>query len=223
MHRKKTLRILVIAAAVFLFTVTFLGSFDDMLCNRKFYDMEHKKNKVYDSLGHERAEAMTDELFDYFQGKGELSKEYFNEKERMHLSDVRSLIRIGTIKYHVLIIMLLMIFILLYMLDKNRFIANLQKIFIYSGLGIVLFSLTSFILNSHFESAFIRFHKLLFTNDLWLLNPATDKLIVLLPQQFFMDFVSAVYTRSLAAAFVMLLLAMIFMFYNKRVCFSKRK
>jgi len=36
-----------------------------------------------------------------------------------------------------------------------------------------------------FDGLFRRFHAVLFTNDLWLLNPETDLMIRMLPQQFF--------------------------------------
>lgn len=36
-----------------------------------------------------------------------------------------------------------------------------------------------------FAAAFIRLHELLFTNDLWLMNPETDVLIRMMPQQLF--------------------------------------
>jgi integral membrane protein (TIGR01906 family) len=36
-----------------------------------------------------------------------------------------------------------------------------------------------------FDGLFRRFHGLLFTNDLWLLNPKTDLMIRMLPEQFF--------------------------------------
>ncbi len=36
-----------------------------------------------------------------------------------------------------------------------------------------------------FDALFIRFHQLVFTNDLWLLDPATDALIRMLPEPFF--------------------------------------
>ena len=38
-----------------------------------------------------------------------------------------------------------------------------------------------------FDSAFTFFHHLLFTNDLWLLNPETDLLIRICPQEMFMQ------------------------------------
>ncbi len=40
-----------------------------------------------------------------------------------------------------------------------------------------------------FASLFLLFHQVAFTNDLWLLNPATDLLIRLMPQAFFMRMV----------------------------------
>ena len=38
-----------------------------------------------------------------------------------------------------------------------------------------------------FEAALERFHELLFTNDLWRLNPRTDHLIQMFPEAFWRD------------------------------------
>ena len=38
-----------------------------------------------------------------------------------------------------------------------------------------------------FSDLFIQFHLLSFSNDLWLLDPRTDNLIRLFPQEFFLD------------------------------------
>ena len=40
----------------------------------------------------------------------------------------------------------------------------------------------------NFDAFFIRFHKLLFTNDLWLLDPNEDYIICLLPENIFMTY-----------------------------------
>jgi integral membrane protein (TIGR01906 family) len=37
-----------------------------------------------------------------------------------------------------------------------------------------------------FDTFFIKFHELFFSNDDWLFNPATDPIINVLPEQFFM-------------------------------------
>ena len=39
-----------------------------------------------------------------------------------------------------------------------------------------------------FDSLFVLFHRLSFTNDLWLMNPATDMIIRLMPITFFTDY-----------------------------------
>lgn len=42
------------------------------------------------------------------------------------------------------------------------------------------------ILATDFDWMFIMFHQILFNNDAWLFNPATDPIITVLPQEFFM-------------------------------------
>ncbi len=43
-----------------------------------------------------------------------------------------------------------------------------------------------------FDSLFILFHRLAFTNDLWLLNPQTDLLIRLMPTEFFVAYAAVI-------------------------------
>ena len=43
-----------------------------------------------------------------------------------------------------------------------------------------------------FDSLFVLFHRLAFTNNLWLLNPATDLLIRLMPLSFFITYAAAI-------------------------------
>lgn len=48
-----------------------------------------------------------------------------------------------------------------------------------------------------FHSIFVLFHRVIFTNELWLLDPATDLLIRLMPLQFFIHLVVAIAWRWL--------------------------
>ena len=43
-----------------------------------------------------------------------------------------------------------------------------------------------------FNSLFVLFHKVAFTNDLWLLNPQTDLLIRLMPIEFFISYAAII-------------------------------
>ena len=53
-----------------------------------------------------------------------------------------------------------------------------------------------------FDSLFLLFHRLSFTNDLWLLDPRTDLMIQLMPTSFFIEYaavIAAVFFASAAA------------------------
>lgn len=49
-----------------------------------------------------------------------------------------------------------------------------------------------------FSQAFTAFHRALFDNDLWLLNPETDLLVRMLPERFFSDFAAVIGVRAAA-------------------------
>ena len=60
-----------------------------------------------------------------------------------------------------------------------------------------------------FNSLFVLFHKLAFTNDLWLLNPATDLLIRICPISMFMSMGARIGLIALAWAVFIPALAMV--------------
>ena len=55
-----------------------------------------------------------------------------------------------------------------------------------------------------FNSLFILFHKVAFTNDLWLLDPSTDLLIRLMPIEFFISYAAMIGGLWLCAMVVLL-------------------
>ena len=56
-----------------------------------------------------------------------------------------------------------------------------------------------------FNTFWTTFHKILFTNDLWLLNPKTDILIMMVPEQFFFDLVMRIALFSFGMIGILLL------------------
>jgi len=107
MHKKKYLQALIIVVSVLLFGVVFLGSFAELVYDMEFYEKEYEKNDVYESLGDDVG-PMTEGLFGYLKGKNELSEQYFNEKERLHLVDVKNLIDLAFINVIILIFFYIM-------------------------------------------------------------------------------------------------------------------
>jgi len=65
------------------------------------------------------------------------------------------------------------------------------------------------LLVSDFNRYFTLFHEIFFNNDLWLLNPATDLMINLVPEQFFFDTAITIGLIFLGGALVMTAAAML--------------
>ena len=172
-------------------TTIFLSSLASLIFNENFYQNEHVKNNVYDSLPD--ANERTHEIVMFLDKGTELGSK-FNQKEKLHMQDVKNLVDNGFLLYYFCIILLISV-IIYYVYTKKKF----NHVLIYSGGIIIGFCLVSFLLQAQFQYFFIKFHELFFDNNLWLLNPATDKLIILLPEQFFVDFVKNVYARSFMA------------------------
>ena len=51
----------------------------------------------------------------------------------------------------------------------------------------ILIAVIILIVSGDFEKYFILFHRIFFTNDLWMLDPTTDNLINIVPEGFFVD------------------------------------
>ena len=60
----------------------------------------------------------------------------------------------------------------------------------------------------NFDGLFITFHKIAFTNDLWLLNPNTDVLMALMPLPFFIWYAGEI-LKAMGPALGMMLLVII--------------
>ena len=64
-----------------------------------------------------------------------------------------------------------------------------------------------------FDNLFVLFHRIAFTNDLWLLDPRTDLMIQLMPTSFFIEYAAVIAGFFLAVAVVLLLFSL---FTNRR-------
>lgn len=114
-------------------------------------------------------------------------KNFFNEKELLHMKDVKNIF-----KY---VIYVSIIFsVLIFLLIKKD---DLPYIFLYSLIPVGIFILIVLIFS--FDKSFTIFHKIFFRNELWLLDPEKDRLIVLLPIEFFIrSFSRIIYFTILA-------------------------
>ena len=122
-------------------------------------------------------DAVGRDLAAYFSGS-DVAFPYFNEKERTHLADIRSLFSLLDRAWLLLIPAAALAIPLARKPDPKGFLWGL-------GLAVLLPGAAAAYTTLHFEAAFIALHRLLFANNLWLLNPNTDLLICLMPEPMF--------------------------------------
>ncbi|MBS3108278.1 TIGR01906 family membrane protein [Candidatus Woesearchaeota archaeon] len=153
--------------------------------NEKFYLKEFEKNNVYDNIEKESVLENYKLLIGYFKNKNDLENSFFNEKEKLHMIDVKRLVNLsGKILYISLILLVLLISYAIYKKDFDDLRSGLA---IGNAITIMIIVLLILFVMFDFGSVFLNFHLGLFSNDLWQLNPATDKLIQMFPEEFFFD------------------------------------
>ncbi len=131
----------------------------------------------------------------------------FNQKEQQHMADVQGLFSLADkVRAWGTAFVLAPIAMAIYARIVLRKYANdaLRAIFcerpralyrkLRTGLLIVLGIIAAVALWAaiDFDSLFILFHRIAFTNDLWLLNPQTDLLIRLMPTEFFVAYAAII-------------------------------
>ncbi|OPL07373.1 MAG: hypothetical protein AVO33_05555 [delta proteobacterium ML8_F1] len=111
----------------------------------------------------------------------------FNDKELAHMVDVKEIFNfMGLIKN-----LAVLLAVLIVATSKNIRILWLG---LRDTLMISLVAGTAllFLISRDFTGAFIQFHEIFFSNELWLLDPGRDRLIQMLPEGFFMDMATAI-------------------------------
>lgn len=166
-----------------------------------FFKKEYEKYSVLDSVHMEMDDLMdvTDHLLNYMIGREDnlvvettingQHREFFNDREKTHMVDVRNLFIAGWNLRNICIVVLIVTLLLLILLNKKKTIEVLAKGFLIITLIIAVISAALGVMISRdFTSAFITFHRILFPqNEFWILDPKTDLLINIVPEGFFVD------------------------------------
>ena len=133
----------------------------------------------------------------------------FSDKENAHLQDVRGIVRFLKAARYVgggLVIGALALLYFLQKRERPRMLAHAVRGFSHSALFLLLFASALAVWGLvNFDGLFVTFHKVAFTNDLWLLNPNTDVLLTLMPLPFFTWYVVEILKSMLPVILMMLL------------------
>ncbi len=132
---------------------------------------------------------------------------FFTEREIAHMEDVRALF-VKAIALRRLLAAAALLLIALCIPGFRRRTALRpfgQGLLIGTGLVFAALGLLSAYAMNDFSAFWIRFHHVFFTNDLWLLDPAVDMLVNIVPEGFFFDTVFRTFTIFGAGLAAMLL------------------
>jgi integral membrane protein (TIGR01906 family) len=126
----------------------------------------------------------------------------FNDREVAHLKDVKGLFRLV---YKILLGsgVYALVFVgvsLFWWRDKRRLG---QGLFFGGGLTLAATLALGVVIALDFDQFFLQFHLLSFANDFWMLDPATDYLIMLFPQGFWFDAALACAVITAAGAVIL--------------------
>lgn len=165
-----------------------------------YFEREYTKYNVLDSLPSMTMEDLlevTDEMMAYLKGEREdlhvvtvmdgQEREFFNEREIAHMEDVQVLfLRAMSLRRACIFICVLCLgFLFLTKAPVRRVLP--PSICAGTGLFFGITAILALIISGDFTKYFVIFHHIFFDNDLWILDPATDMLINIVPEGFFMD------------------------------------
>ncbi len=168
----------------------------------QFYSYEYTKNHQAEVIGMSDDDLMkaTDTLLDYLENKrddivveatvNDYQREVFNERETLHMVDVKNLCINAKTCGYILFGSSLLLTLVVYLKQKN-------KIFEYYAygfkvaIGILIFfvSLLAIYALCDFYDFWMNFHYIFFDNDLFILDPNTSIMINMFPESFFFDLV----------------------------------
>ncbi|MDD3920234.1 MAG: TIGR01906 family membrane protein [Eubacteriales bacterium] len=148
--------------------------------------------------------AATMQMIDYMEGRAESidltvtvngeAVSMFNERERLHMVDVRALYQNFARILAVLTVVILPVLLIMQLLAWIRKKGWILSAGFFGGSGLFLLLLAAVMVwvLIDFNSFWTGFHLLFFTNDLWLLDPVTSRMINMMPWQLFFDIVTRV-------------------------------
>ena len=178
-----------------LFISAILGIIFYNCFNLNFYKNFYLRENLAPSINTTNDELInnTINLLEYLTNKAELNTTWFSEKDILHMKDVRVLYNVSFNLMIFFIIIFILSTILIALVYKNYAMFYITKTFNKTLLAFILLVIVlAGIISYNFTSFWIKFHQLLFANDLWLLSPEESNLIKMVPEQFFISLITTI-------------------------------
>lgn len=193
--RKYIIQFLIVIENFSLFISGILAIIFYNCFNLNFYKNFYQKENLAPKIGttYEELIKNTTNLLDYLNHKAILNLDWYTDKDILHMQDVRTLYSLSYKTMIFFIVVFTISTILLIILCKKRTIFYITNTFNKVLLTfIIVIGILSCIISYNFTSFWIKFHQLLFSNDLWLLSPDESNLIQMVPEEFFISLITTI-------------------------------
>lgn len=192
-------------SALVLIVVILLTVIEYRAFDLNFFEKEYSKLNSTEVIGMSEQDLMqtTEVLLAYIKGerddlaiqakiKGQ-DRQVFNQKEIKHMVDVQTLYLTSNQIRNIGIAVLFFLLLGVRLLTRKKYLQYWSGGYLAGGGALIgLLIVLVLIISSNFRWFWDNFHLLIFTNDLWMLNPETDILIQMVPEQFFFDLVVSI-------------------------------
>lgn len=175
---------------------------------KSFYIEQYEKNgaEISTGMSMENLEKATVMLLDYLNGDRDnldmqaeefgTMAETFDEREKAHMSDVKALYQNFRQIMYILLVAFCLIFDILFIKDRKNFLAGAEKGGRFAAcFAAVLCVIFALVFTVGFDSFWTMFHKVMFSNDLWLLDPEISTMINMFPLNFWFAVCSNILIR----------------------------
>ena len=204
-------RIVSIFLGIIMAITLLIGSLVFLCQFEYFYEKEFEKLGVIDEAGIEvEAAEVANVMVEYLEGdlpefqirakvKG-VEQDLFKEKEQTHMRDIIKLIKIGNSVTLIGVIIIVIVYGLCILKKEREILKKGYKTALFTYILLLLgLSLIAIV---DFDEAFTIFHEFVFKNDLWLLDPSQDILIMLMPLEFFIDALKFILTMATSSILI---------------------
>ena len=186
-------------ACVMLILSLLIGCVCVFAFDADFYKDEYEKLGTAEYVGTSEEDLFnaTDILIDYLQDerddldfKTQDGDEFFNQKEKLHMVDVKNLYQMACAVSWIFFSAGTALLITVFAMKKKNALLPVLKGYNIAGTAVLaFFAVVAVYAAVDFNTFWVNFHYMFFTNDLWMLDPATDRLIRMYETQFFFDMV----------------------------------
>jgi integral membrane protein (TIGR01906 family) len=140
----------------------------------------------------------------------------FSEREVLHMADVKDVMRFMFRLHEISLIVVLGLVAGRFLWASEAPLRTLARDTLAGlGVGLVAVALVGALAVAGFDSAWNQFHELVFSNDFWRLDPDTDRLIQMFPEEYWQDSVLLIAAAIAVQGVILAALAGAYLFITR--------